>query len=54
MIEIRLVKCRLLLTEAELQSLLARDPELWKQALQRGKAAKRQERFEQPRKGGES
>lgn len=38
LIEIRLTKCRLFLTEPELVSLLARDPELWKVAVKRGKA----------------
>lgn len=49
MLEIKLTKCLLLLTEQELQSLLRRDPELWRRALGRGKAAKRQQRFERPR-----
>jgi hypothetical protein len=51
MIKIHLTKCLLLLTEQELQSLLRRDPELWKRALQRGKAAGREQRFELPKKG---
>ncbi|RKO67042.1 hypothetical protein [Desulfofundulus salinus] len=38
LIEIRLTRCRLFLTETELISLLARDPELWKAAIRRGKA----------------
>ncbi|AEG16994.1 hypothetical protein Desku_3518 [Desulfofundulus kuznetsovii DSM 6115] len=38
LIEIRLTRCRLFLTEPELISLLARDPELWKAAIKRGKA----------------
>ncbi|MBE3585470.1 MAG: hypothetical protein IMW94_04790 [Thermoanaerobacter sp.] len=38
LIEIRLTRCRLFLTEPELISLLARDPELWKAAIRRGKA----------------
>ncbi|MHB1255268.1 MAG: hypothetical protein ACYCXI_03480 [Dethiobacteraceae bacterium] len=48
MIEIKLPKCRLLLSERELLSLLAYDPELWALALRRGKAVKRLQRFEQP------
>jgi len=40
-IEIRLKKYRLFLTENELQSLLARDPDLWKTAIRRGKAVLR-------------
>lgn len=40
-IEIKLTKCRLFLTEAELQKLLARDPALWRVALKRGKAVQR-------------
>jgi len=43
-VEIRTTKCRLFLTEAELQKLLARDPALWKKALKRGKAIKRARR----------
>lgn len=42
-IEIKLTKCRLFLTEAELQKLLSRDPALWKKALKRGKAVQRAE-----------
>ncbi|MDI7245860.1 MAG: hypothetical protein QME92_00060 [Bacillota bacterium] len=41
MIEIRLPKCRLFLSEAEIESLLKRDPELWEAALKRGKAITR-------------
>jgi hypothetical protein len=41
MIEIRLKKYRLFLTEQELQSLLARDPELWATAIRRGKGVLR-------------
>jgi ribosomal protein L37AE/L43A len=37
MIEIKMTKCRLFLTEPELESLLARDPELWAAAIKRGK-----------------
>lgn len=40
-VEIKLTKCRLFLTESELQSLLARDPELWRVAIKRGKHIKR-------------
>lgn len=38
MLEIRLPKCVIYLTEQELQSLLSRDPDLWREALRRGKA----------------
>lgn len=38
MIEIKLSRCLLCLTERELQTLLARDPELWAMALRRGKS----------------
>ncbi len=38
MLEIKMQRCILYLTEPELQSLLTRDPELWKTALKRGKA----------------
>ncbi|MBT9171969.1 MAG: hypothetical protein DDT21_00345 [Syntrophomonadaceae bacterium] len=57
MLEIKLSKCLLLLTEREIQSLLARDRELWMLALQRGKAVKQLQRFERPvgmKRNGES
>lgn len=38
MLEIKMTKCTLYLTEPELQSLLSRDPDLWREALRRGKA----------------
>ncbi|MGE5593432.1 MAG: hypothetical protein ACM3X3_07095 [Betaproteobacteria bacterium] len=41
MIEIRLPKCWVLLTEREVESLLKRDPALWRTALERGKAVMR-------------
>lgn len=41
MIEVRLPKCRLFLTEEEVQGLLKHDPELWEAALKRGKAITR-------------
>lgn len=47
MLEIRLTKCLLVLSEQELQSLLARDPALWALALRRGKAILRQRQEEQ-------
>lgn len=40
-IEIKLTKCMLLLTEAELVKLLAGDPALWQAAIKRGKAERR-------------
>lgn len=39
--EVRLSRCLLVLTEAELLSLLSHDMDLWRQALERGKALKR-------------
>lgn len=36
-IELKLTKCRLFLTEAELISLLAKDQKLWKEGIKRGK-----------------
>lgn len=41
MIEVRLPKCRVFLTEQEIESLLKHDPELWEAALKRGKAITR-------------
>jgi len=41
LIEIKLTKCTIYLTEKELQSLLLTNPELYKEALSRGKAFKR-------------
>jgi len=38
---LKMTKCELFLTEAELISLLARDPDLWKRAIERGKWEKR-------------
>ncbi len=38
MLEIKASRCTLYLTEPELQSLLSRDPDLWREALRRGKA----------------
>jgi len=37
-VEIKLTKCRLFFTEQELQQLLAHEPELWQEAIKRGKA----------------
>lgn len=47
LVEIRLPKCRLVLTQGELLDLLARDPDTWQRALERGKAVLRQRRFEE-------
>jgi hypothetical protein len=44
LIEIRLTRCRLFLTEPELISLLARDRMLWETAIKRGKAILRARR----------
>jgi hypothetical protein len=41
LIPLKVTKCELYLTEAELTSLLARDIDLWKRAIQRGKWEKR-------------
>lgn len=54
-LEIKISRCRLFLTETEIISLLARDPELWRQALKRGKGIIRTrgtERREVKIKGG--
>jgi len=53
LIEIRLTRCRLFLTEPELISLLARDPELWKAAVKRGKAILRARQERRRRKACE-
>lgn len=47
MVEIKLQKCLLVLTESELRSLLARDPALWELALRRGKSVIRSRQQEQ-------
>ncbi len=41
LIPLKLTKCELYLTEAELTSLLARDQEIWRRAIRRGKWEKR-------------
>ncbi|HHY33343.1 MAG TPA: hypothetical protein GX515_10115 [Firmicutes bacterium] len=41
MIEVRLPRCVMVLTEAEFLSLLAHDREIWTRALERGKAVLR-------------
>lgn len=46
MVEIRLAKCLLVLTESELRGLLARDQDLWITALRRGKSVMRQRQAE--------
>jgi hypothetical protein len=52
MIEVRLPKCRLFLTEEEVQRLLKHDPALWEAALKRGKMITRaRRRRERVRKG---
>jgi len=40
-IEIKMTKCVLVITEAELQKLLSRDPALWAEAIKRGKGTRR-------------
>ncbi len=42
---ITLTKCKLYLTERELTTLLAMDPELWQQAIKRGKVIERSEKY---------
>jgi hypothetical protein len=41
MLEIRMARCVLYLTESELQRLLSREPDLWKLAIGRGKGIAR-------------
>lgn len=41
MVEVKLPRCLLVLTEAELVSLLALDREIWAKALERGKVVQR-------------
>lgn len=53
LVEIRLPKCRLVLTQGELLDLLSRDPPTWERAIQRGKAVLRQRRFQQREGGGD-
>jgi len=43
-VEIKLTKCRLFLTEAEIYKLLRSDPLLWREAIGRGKAFMRARR----------
>ena len=47
MIELKLTKCTLFLTEQEINSLLAQNPALWEIAIQRGKAILRHEQAKQ-------
>ena len=51
LLEIRLTKTTLYLTEAELSRLLAKDAELWKAAIKRGKFAIRRKKEEVRKKG---
>lgn len=53
LIEIKLPKCTLFMSEAELISLLATNPELWKMAVKRGKAILRARRERRRRKACE-
>ncbi len=46
MIEVKLPKCLVVLSESEFISLLAQDPALWATALERGKAVMRARRRE--------
>lgn len=52
LVEIRLPKCRLVLTETELTTLLATRPDLWAEAIRRGKVMLRRRRFERREGGG--
>jgi len=54
MIEVKATKCTLILTEAELISLLAHDAEIWKRAIKRGKAELRTRSTERREKRGQS
>jgi len=45
-LEIRLTKCTLFLTEAELARLLAHEPATWQEAIRRGKAFLRKRQTE--------
>ena len=47
MIELKLTKCTLFLTEQEINGLLAQNPALWEAAIRRGKAFKRHEQAQQ-------
>lgn len=47
MIELKLTKCTLFLTEQEINGLLAQNPALWEAAIRRGKAIKRHEQAKQ-------
>jgi hypothetical protein len=40
-VEVQLAKCLVVLTKDEFQKLLQKDPNLWEQALKRGKAIRR-------------
>jgi hypothetical protein len=51
LVEVRLPKCRLVLTQGELLDLLARDPATWERALRRGKAVMRQRQFQERGRG---
>lgn len=55
-VQISMPRCLLVMTEQEMCSLLARDPELWQKALKRGKGVKRvesaAERIGKPLKDG--
>jgi len=55
-LQIRVNKCFLVLTESELMKCLAREPEIFRKAIGRGKALKRSERvqqYERRRKGAD-
>ena len=45
-LQIKLTKCLLVLTEAELMRCLAKEPDIFKKAIGKGKALKRLERVE--------
>jgi len=45
MIEIKMTKCQLFLTEGEMISLLASNHDIWEKAIARGKACQRGEGY---------
>lgn len=52
LVEIRLTKCTVFLTEQELRHLLSRDPQLYAEALRRGKFILRARKEEARLQGG--
>lgn len=52
-VEVRLTKCLIVLTEAEFNGMLQKDPALWEQAIRRGKVILRHRAAEKRNKGRE-